>query len=399
MSNNRVVITGIGIFTALGRGMHTQIDAFKNYRTGITKGEYLKSELINRFMFGEIKFSNESLRELSDTNLFNNQYSRTSLLGLIAANDAIEDANLSIEDLEHTAFISATTVGGMDQSEKFYFDYLNTKNPNYEILNVHDCGHSTEFIAQTLKIKGIQSTLSTACSSSLNAIIYGARLIKTNRANRVIVGGTDAICKFTMNGFNSLMILTEDYCKSFDQNRNGLNLGEGAAYIVLEKESLANGKKKYGEIIGYANTCDAYHQTASSPNAEGAFLSMQKAILNAKLNIDNINYINAHGTATPNNDLSESIAIKRIFGDKIPLFSSTKGFTGHTLAAAGIIETVFSLIAIEEQVVLPNLNFVTPIEETQLIPNTTYTPHTIEYVLTNSFGFGGNNSTVIIGAL
>jgi 3-oxoacyl-(acyl-carrier-protein) synthase len=398
MSTNRVVITGIGVFTALGRGMHTQLDAFENNRTGISKGTYVSSDLVNKFLVGEIKHSNESLKELSGFNLSNTQCSRTALLGLIAAKDAIEDAALSVDQIANASFISATTVGGMDQGEKFYIDYLNKNNPSYDLLKVHDCGQSTEFIVRTLSINGYHTTLSTACSSSLNAIIYGARLIKTNRADRVIVGGSDALCKFTLNGFNSLMILTDEYCKPFDQNRKGLNLGEGSAYIVLEKESLAKGKKIYGEVLGYANTCDAYHQTASSPNAEGAYLSMQQALKKANLSLDQIDYINAHGTATPNNDLTESIALKRIFGESVPAFSSTKGFTGHTLAAAGIVESVYSLLAIQEQVVLPNIHFETEIEETQLTPNTKLKSKTIRHVLTNSFGFGGNNSTVIFGA-
>lgn len=398
MTTNRVVITGIGVFTALGRGMRAQLDAFKNNRTGITKGEHVASELIQKFLVGEVKYSNEALKELSGFDLSKTLCSRTTLLGLIAAKDALADAALTPNEIEDASFISATTVGGMDQGELFYTDYLNKKSPNYNLLNVHDCGQSTETITRLLDINGYSTTLSTACSSSLNAIIYGARLIATNRAERVIVGGTDALCKFTLNGFNSLMILTDEFCKPFDQNRKGLNLGEGSAYIVLEKESHAKGKKIYGEVLGYANTCDAYHQTASSPNADGAYLSMQQALKKANLSLDQIDYINAHGTATPNNDLSESIALKRIFGESVPAFSSTKGFTGHTLAAAGIVESVYSLLAIQEQLVLPNIHFETKIEETQLTPITELKSKTIRHVLTNSFGFGGNNSTVIFGA-
>ena len=148
-------------------------------------------------------------------------------------------------------------------------------------------------------------------------------------------------------------------------------------------------------MSGFGNANDAYHQTASSENGDGAFLAMEKALQLAKLNISDIDYINAHGTATPNNDLSEGRALIRIFGDKVPEFSSTKAFTGHTLAAAAAIEAVYSVLALQNNVVFPNLNFQTPMEEFNLIPQTTLKHKEIRHVLSNSFGFGGNCSTVI----
>ena len=228
--------------------------------------------------------------------------------------------------------------------------------------------------------------------------MLGARFIKSGKLDRVIVGGTDALSKFTINGFKTLMIQSEELCKPFDANRNGLNLGEAAAYLVLESEQIAIKENKpiLAYVSGYANANDAFHQTASSHNGEGAFLAMDKALQNASLLPRDINYINAHGTATPNNDLSESVAIKRIFEDKVPDFSSTKAFTGHTLAAAGAVEAVFSVLALQEQVVFPNINFETEIPETGLKPVTELKRNQIQNVLSNSFGFGGNCSTLIL---
>jgi len=214
----------------------------------------------------------------------------------------------------------------------------------------------------------------------------------------VIVGGTDGLAKFTINGFKTLMILSDTFNTPFDNNRKGLNLGEAAAFLVLESDELVkkNNSKVLAYVSGYANANDAFHQTASSENGEGAFLAMNKAFEVAGLKPSDIDYINMHGTATPNNDLSEGRAVIRVFGEEnVPDFSSTKAFTGHTLAAAAAIEAVYSVLALQNGVVYPNLNFETPMEEFHLIPQTTLKHKNIEHVLSNSFGFGGNCSTVI----
>jgi 3-oxoacyl-[acyl-carrier-protein] synthase-1 len=224
-------------------------------------------------------------------------------------------------------------------------------------------------------------------------------MIKNGLADRVLVGGGDALTKFTVNGFNSLRIYDTDFCKPFDNNRKGLNLGEAAAYIVLEnKKSMAITKnKKVASILGWGNANDAYHQTASSPNGEGAQKAMQLALDEAKLSSKDIDYINAHGTATPNNDLSEGRAIEKLFGQK-QLFSSTKAFTGHTLAAAGIIELIYSILSIKNNTIFPTLNHNALMPELKITPVTNIIENiTVNTVLSNSFGFGGNNATIIIG--
>ena len=197
------------------------------------------------------------------------------------------------------------------------------------------------------------------------------------------------------------MIFDKNECRPFDAERNGLNLGEGAGYLVLESEKSVkeSGKKVLGELKGYANANDAYHQTASSPDGNGAYLAMQQALELGGLQANEIDYINVHGTATLNNDLSEGIAMKRIFGDVVPMFSSTKSFTGHTLGAAGGIEAVFSILALQHQIIFPNLRFKTAIEELNLTPVTTFLENaSVKNILSNSFGFGGNNSTLIFSA-
>ena len=219
-------------------------------------------------------------------------------------------------------------------------------------------------------------------------------MLKAGILDRVIVGGTDALAKFTLNGFNTLMILDKEQTKPFDENRQGLNLGEGAAYLVLETEKTA--KNPIAEITGYANFNDAHHQTASSPDGTGALLAMKNALILAKLNPSDIDYINAHGTGTPNNDLTESIAIKQLFADKIPPFSSTKPFTGHTLGASGAIEAILSVLSLNYGFIYPTLNFKNPISQVGLIPETKLqTGKNIKNILSSSFGFGGNDSSLI----
>ena len=227
-------------------------------------------------------------------------------------------------------------------------------------------------------------------------------MIQNGMIDRIIVGGTDALTAFTISGFRSLMIFDEDWCRPFDEARKGLNLGEGAGFLVLESEkSLAiSGKVPLAQLSGWSNASDAFHQTASSPDGHGAKLSMIEALGVAGISPADIDYINAHGTATPNNDLSESQAIKSIFKDSIPPFSSTKSYTGHTLAASGGIEAVFAILALRNGLLYPNLNFETAIKETGLVPQTKYEDSlNIKHVLSNSFGFGGNNSSIILSAV
>ena len=198
------------------------------------------------------------------------------------------------------------------------------------------------------------------------------------------------------------MILDRQHCRPFDTSRKGLNLGEGAAYLVLESEDKVqrSGKKPIAELSGYGNTNDAFHQTASSPEGTGAFLAMDIAIKKAQLAPSAINYINTHGTATENNDLSEGLAMEKIFGDQVPPFSSTKPYTGHTLAAAGSIEAVYGLMALQKSVIFPNLNFSQKMDELTIMPEKELVENVaLKNVLSNSFGFGGNSSSLVFSSL
>ncbi|MDM1502111.1 beta-ketoacyl-[acyl-carrier-protein] synthase family protein [Myroides marinus] len=391
----RIVITGMGIISAIGNTVEENYNALLSGQSGVGELTLFESIHCETIKVGQVKKTTEQLiaeLELSS----DNNYTRTALLGAYAAKEAIANAGIRDINDRKTGLISSTSVGGMDYTEKYFFEYETTE-ASRKYIDAQGAGDSTDKIADYIGLKGFVTTISTACSSAANAVMMGARLLKAGKLDCVIVGGTDALSKFTVNGFNTLMILTDGYNTPFDQNRKGLNLGEAAAYLVLEREdiAIADGRTILGVVSGYANANDAYHQTASSENGEGAYLAMQKALKMANMSSNEVDYVNAHGTATPNNDLSEGRAMQRIFTDQMPLFSSTKPYTGHTLAAAGAIEAVYSLLAIQHGVVFPNKNFVTPMEELSIRPQTTLVHKEISTVLSNSFGFGGNCSTVI----
>ena len=386
-----ISITGLGIVSAIGMNLDENLNSLQNLKSGISNIDLI-NELQENFLGGEIKLTNQELSLIAFGKDQPEVLPRSLLLSLIAAKQAWGENNISPKI--KTVIIGATTVGGMDLVEKIL-----EKDVRIQSLAHNPSGVITDYLADYFHLDEFKTTISTACSSAANAIILGSRMIKNGLADRVLVGGGDALTKFTVNGFNSLRIYDTDFCKPFDNNRKGLNLGEAAAYIVLEnKKSMAITKnKKVASILGWGNANDAYHQTASSPNGEGAQKAMQLALDEAKLSSKDIDYINAHGTATPNNDLSEGRAIEKLFGQK-QLFSSTKAFTGHTLAAAGIIELIYSILSIKNNTIFPTLNHNALMPELKITPVTNIIENiTVNTVLSNSFGFGGNNATIIIG--
>jgi 3-oxoacyl-[acyl-carrier-protein] synthase-1 len=396
--SKKVVITGLGIISAIGNNVPEVLASLMEERSGIGEITHLDTLLKGKFPLAEVKMTTGELLQMTGIPGKKN-FTRTALLGMIAATEAIRFAGIALKDASRTGLISATTVGGMDRSEDFFIEYLENDRKG-KLINIvnHDCSDSTERIAEYTGITGFRTTISTACSSSANAIMFGASLIKAGIVDRVVAGGTDSVTRFTLNGFNTLMILDKNKCRPFDENRAGLTLGEGAAYVVLEAEDavIKDGREILAILSGYGNANDAYHQTASSPEGTGAGLAMQAALSVAGFTPGQISYINVHGTGTQNNDLSEGVALEKVFGDKIPPFSSTKSYTGHTLGAAGSVEAVISVLAIRNNVIFPNLYFTERMKELNITPVTHLIRDAgVKHVLSNSFGFGGNNSTLI----
>ena len=390
------------MISAIGANTTECLEALKDRRSGIGPITQLKSIHQGVLPIAEVKQPTSVLLNRIGAS-GSPRYTRTALLGIIAAREAVTNSGISDIGEVSTGLVSASTVGGMDRSEQFYSSFIadNHKGKLMDVVN-HDCADATERIATDLGISKLVTTISTACSSSVNAIMHGSNLIKAGILERVVVGGADSLTKFTLNGFNTLMILDKKGCRPFDENRAGLTLGEGAAFLVLESEEAVNrfGKTPLAEISGYGNANDAYHQTASSPDGKGAFLAMTKALALSGMKPGAIDYINVHGTGTQNNDLSEGIAMERVFEERVPPFSSTKAYTGHTLGAAGAMEAVISVLSLQNHSVFPNLNFSTPMKELHIQPVTEMmSGMTLHHVLSNSFGFGGNNSSIIISSV
>ena len=386
-----ILVTGTGVVSAIGLGKAQTLEALLANRSGVGQLQYLKTEH-KEFPVGEVKLTDAEMRERLGIPQ-DAVTTRTALMGMLALGEALEEAQLSQEMLPKVGLISGTTVGGMDMSEQFYLDYINSE-AHKEYIAAHDCGSCTEMTANHFGKFAFVTTLSTACSSAANAIILGANMIRCGEADIVVVGGSECITKFHLNGFNSLMILDTEPCRPFDATRHGLNLGEGAAYLVLESEESAKrrGVKAQALLSGYGNACDAFHQTASSPDGEGAYRAMKEALEQADLQPTEIDYINAHGTGTPNNDASESQAMKRLFGDQVPPVSSTKPFTGHTTSASGSIEAVFCILALQKGFLPVNLNWSQAMED-GIVPVAQPTKKELKHVLCNAFGFGGNDSS------
>lgn len=395
---SKIVVTGMGIISGLGVGKEQTLQALLAEQSAVGKVRYLQTEHTD-IPVSEVPKSDDEMKSLlkisSDT-----IFTRTPLMATIAAKEAIEQAQLMNVGSQRIAFINGTTVGGMEKSEQFYSDFLENEN-HKEFIAAHDCGAGTDEVADYFGIFDYTSTISTACSSAINALILGANLIKMGKTDIAVVGGTECLSKFHLNGFNTLMILDREPCKPFSQNHVGLNLGEGAAYLVLEREenAIARNAEILCELSGYANHCDAFHQTATSPNGQGPFLAMQGALKDANLQPTDIDFISAHGTGTGNNDTTEGIAITRIFGENVPDFSSTKAFTGHTTSAAGSVESVISILALQHNFIPANLNFDSKMEEVNVVPVTKTKQKKLTHVMNNSFGFGGNDSSCIFSKL
>jgi len=399
--NDPVFVVGVGVISGIGNNVAECLHALVEGKTGIDKIKYLKTNHSDLLPAAEVKLSNDELSAMSG---LGPAISRTAMLSMVAAREAWDNSGVknNLPSLR-TGFVSASTTGGIDKTEEFLTHFLtdNNKGKLRDILH-HECGSITTMVAEKLGIRNHISTISTACSSSANAIMYGARLIRHNMLDAVVAGGTDALTRFTLNGFNTLLVLDGEYCRPFDENRNGLNLGEGAGYVVLVSKRVASLLKRdpYCALTGYFNANDAYHQTSTSTTGDGPYLAMTGALEMSGLQPQEIDYINLHGTGTQNNDSSEGAAIQRLFHPHYPKMSSTKSFTGHTLGASAGVEAVFSVLALHHGIIYPNLRLQTPMSAFPFVPETAFSRQPgLKHVLSNSVGFGGNCSSLTFSKL
>ncbi len=333
--------------------------------------------------------------------------SRADQLVFAATIEALTDAGLyplPERFKEDMGVIIGGGSGGLFEAENFYADLLvkGLDRSRFSRLSTVYCASSADRIASNLGLLGPKTTLMTACSSGANALGYARDLIESGQAGIVLAGAVEPMCRITYAAFNALKSLDEDVCRPFDRTRSGLSLGEAAAILVLEslESALTRGATIYGEILGYGVSCDSFHMTAPDEKASGAVRSMQAALKDSGLSTQDIDYINAHGTATPANDVTETRAIKEVFGPRayaIPV-SSTKSMHAHPLDAAGALEAIVALLALSQGFIPPTIHFKERDPECDLDYVTEGARSSdLRHVLSNSFAFGGNNTTVIFG--
>ncbi len=386
-----IVITGRGLISAAGSNVGEFYRALQNGQSGLKKLSLFNSARSGHFPVGEI---NDNLTELCGES----GLSRSSELALIAAREAIAEANLSPGDLAKAALINGACTGGMLISEELISRLIAGEEIAWPAFRQHECSVTTGKLAAILAIHGPISTISTACTSGALAIAIGADLIQTGAAEVVLCGGTDSLTRLTLNGFASLLVVSDIGPKPFDAHRQGMSLAEGAAFIVLESADHARkrGAKALATLAGYGASCDAYHASGPHPEGLGAVSAMEKALKMAAATPDDIGYINAHGTGTKENDRMEAKALQKVF-KKVPPFSSTKAFYGHPLAASGAIEAILSTLVLEHNFLPANLGFKDIDPEIALVPLTAGIKAAPNFVMSNSFGFGGNNVVLIFG--
>ena len=408
MSKRRVVITGLGTINPLGNNVTDTWDKLIKGESGIdTITSFETNELPVSFA-GEVKNfdANEYMGKQHARKL-----DRSSHLSIFATEEALKDANLNPEERlgPNVGIVFGTGIGGIGATEQAVriYDERGASRINPLAITQLMPNSSTGQVAIKYGIEGPSLTITTACAASANAVGEAKNMIQNGVVDMVVTGGTESgTTPMTIGAFAQIRALStnnenpKEACKPFDKNRDGFVMGEGSTVLVMESEesALKRGAEIYGYVAGYGATTDAYHITAPAEGGKGAVVAMQKAIEDAELSINDIDYINAHGTSTPANDKNETAAIKTVFGDKAYDLdiSSTKSMTGHLLGGGGAFESMVSVLALQKSIIPPTINLNSPDEECDL----NYTPNDavhkeMNVAMSNSFGFGGHNGVLV----
>jgi 3-oxoacyl-[acyl-carrier-protein] synthase II len=396
-----VSITGMGIISPLGADVASHWEGVAAGRCAIGPIDLFDTSRHRTRLGGQVR-DFESLVPAEAQAI--RHLSRADALALVAAAEALADAGRPQDHYrpERIAVVVGAGVGGMVRTERFASDHVAGRRVNPLDLLPYAPNYSADVLAKGFGLRGERATFATACSSSSMAIGWGFDLVRAGRVDCALVGGTDTLCELTYAGFNSLRAVDPEPCRPFDARRNGLSLGEGAAFFVLERseEARARGRQTDISILGYAIRTECHHMTAPEPTGKGAAAVMAAALRNAGLTASDVGYINAHGTATPQNDVAEAAAIVRLFDEaktSIPPVSSTKSQIGHALGAAGALEAVTTACALRRQVLPPTVNHeqTDPLCPLDVVPNQAR-PARFAVALSNSFAFGGNNCTLVL---
>lgn len=403
----RVVVTGLGAITPIGNSIDSFWNSIKEGKNGIDNITLFDTKDFKVKLAAEVKdFNSEEYIGKKDAK----RLDRYTQLALVAAKECMKDSNIDLDKVDRERFgvLFGSGIGGLITIENQITTMLNRGPSRVSPLTIPASisNIAAGSIAIEFGLLGTCLSITTACATSTHCIGEAFRGIRDGYMDRALVGGAEAsICKFGISGFQALTALSRSEDKNrasipFDKDRNGFVMGEGAAALILEdlESALERGAKIYGEVVGYGTTCDAYHITSPTLDGNGAYRAMRDAINDAKINTSDINYVNAHGTATEINDKVETLAIKQAFGEnaKEVYVSSTKSMTGHLLGAAGAVEAIISIKALEDGFVPATINYVNKDEECDLnlVVNEGIKKE-MNYTMSNSLGFGGHNGSVI----
>jgi 3-oxoacyl-[acyl-carrier-protein] synthase II len=402
MGETDAIVTGMGVICALGSSKDAFWEALRGGRCGIGRVDLFDVAGYRSRIAAQVR--GVDLSRLAGVSEWR-RLGRCDLLGLWAAQEAIGEAGITERDIapQRIGIVLGAGSGGVLEAERYRRQlHAGRGRPRPSLLLPFPAGNLADLIGNAYGFRGARTTIATACSSSATAIGHAAELIRSGRADVVVAGGAEALSELTFAGFNALRSVDRTTCRPFDRLREGLVLGEGASILVIEsrQHAEADGMPGYGVVLGYGICADAHHMTAPDPQGSGPLRSMAVALAHAGVSGDCVDYINAHGTGTPVNDRVETLAIRRLFGERagsIPV-SSTKSAHGHCLGAAGAVEAAATLLALHSGVLPPTLNLREADPECDLdcVPNQAR-PAAIRVALSNSFAFGGNNTTLVLG--
>jgi len=394
MTRRCPVITGIGIICAAGCGVDAVWKSVRENRSGLRPLTRFASPRFGNHLVGQVNGDVDALAGVRG--------SRTDKLAWIAAREALAHANWEyIQERinrDRVGVMLGSTVGGMAESEQVLATLILENKQRFGPLRFHEPASAADLCAHQMRAGGPVTTVSTACSAGAMAILAAGELIEQGEADLMLAGGADALSKLTLNGFGSLLLLDPNGCRPFDGRRAGISLGEGAAMLVIEAEETARarGAQILARLGGWGASCDAFHATAPRPDGSGALAAMRQALQRAGIHPGEIDFVSAHGTATPDNDVMEAQALKTLFGDRAVPFSSVKRFFGHTLAASGAIKAVLAVQSLQTQAVPGTPGFEQVDPKIGLEPMREYREQKVERILSNSFGFGGNNVALVL---
>ena len=391
MADRSPVITGLGLVSAAGFGTEEVWRAVAAGTSGLKPLTLFQSPRYGQIVTGEIQRDLIALGAPTHS-------SRSDKLGWLAAREAIADAKIDFQTCgDRAGVLLGTSVGGSYDSELFLATLIKRGKMRARPTRFHECSTTVDLIADSFGLFGPSMAIATACSSSALAIAQAAEMIMSGEADVMLTGGADSMSRMTWGGFHSLLLVDAAGCRPFDVTRSGMSHGEGAAVLILESEESARrrGAKILARLSGWGLSCDAYHATAPHPQGAGATAAMQSALHRAGLEPAAIDYVNAHGTGTRDNDIAETIALKTVFHNRVPPFSSTKRVFGHALAASGAMEAVVCIEALRHQELPPNPGFSKCDPAIGLEPVTELRHAPLSHVMSNSFGFGGNNGVLI----